>query len=173
MCKLVLLLLQVPKCLVLVQFFWARPKIELHLVLFQNIWGRLKNWIYWMQIIFWSGTKILVLAQYVHKSIFVLVQKIWISPKCFGTCMPCFVLLKVPISFVPVQIFLARPKIKSQFVPFQNILWRNKNWIYCMDIIFWSGTKCLGLAQCVNQFLVGPKKIWTSPYFETCRRTKQ
>jgi len=58
---------------------------------------------------------------------------------------------------VPVQIFWARPKIESNFsappksfVPVQKLN---------MKIIFWSGTKCLGLAQYVNHFLVWHKKF--------------
>ena len=63
---LCLVILQVPKCFVLVQTFCARPKNELHLVLLQKILCRLNNWIYWMEFIFWSGTKSLGLAQYLN-----------------------------------------------------------------------------------------------------------
>ena len=54
-----LVLLQVPKCFVLVQIFWASPKIWLHLVPLQKLLCRHKNQFYWMQIIFLSGTKFL------------------------------------------------------------------------------------------------------------------
>ena len=59
--------LQVPKCFVSVQFFWASPKFWLHLVPHQNLLCRHKNRFYWMQIIFLSGTKYLWLPQYVNK----------------------------------------------------------------------------------------------------------
>ena len=54
---LCLVLLQVPKCFVPDQIFWARPKICLHLVLFKKILCWHKNQFYWMQMIFLSGTK--------------------------------------------------------------------------------------------------------------------
>ena len=75
---LCLVLLQVPKCFVHVQIFWASPKIWLHLVLLQKLLCRHKNQFYWMQIIFLSGT--------ICKYVFVLALKIWTSPKHFGTC---------------------------------------------------------------------------------------
>ena len=59
--------LQVPKCFVPVQIFWARPKIRLHLVLLQKLLCQHKNQFYWMQIIFLSSTKCLWLPQYVNK----------------------------------------------------------------------------------------------------------
>ena len=62
-----LFLLQVPKCFVPVQMFWAIPKIWLHLVTLQKLLCQYKNQFYWMQIIFRSGTKCLWLAQYVNK----------------------------------------------------------------------------------------------------------
>ena len=43
-----------------------------------------KNWIYYMIMIFWSGTKTLKLAQYVNQ-FWVWQKSIWTSPKCFGT----------------------------------------------------------------------------------------
>ena len=64
---LCLVLLQVPKCFVPVQIFWASPKIWLHLVPLQKLLCRHKNQFYWMQIIFLSGTKCLWLPQYVNK----------------------------------------------------------------------------------------------------------
>ena len=64
---LCLVLLQVPKFFVLVQSFWASPKIWLHLVPLQKILCRHKKQFYWMQIIFLSGTKYLWLPQYVNK----------------------------------------------------------------------------------------------------------
>ena len=60
-------LLQVPKWFVLVQNFWASPKIWVHLVPLQKLLCRDKNQFYWMQIIFLSGTKCLWLPQYVNK----------------------------------------------------------------------------------------------------------
>ena len=62
-----LVLLQVPKCFLPVQIFWASPKIWLHLVPLQKLLCQHKNQFYWLQIIFWSGTKFLWLAQYVNK----------------------------------------------------------------------------------------------------------
>ena len=62
-----LVLLQVPKCFVPVQIFWASPKIWLHLVPLQKLLCRHENQFYWMRIIFLSGTKCLWLAQYVNK----------------------------------------------------------------------------------------------------------
>ena len=65
--SLCLVLLQVPKCFGPVQFFWASPKIWLHLVPLQKLLCQHKNQFYWMQIIFLSGTKCLWLTQYVNK----------------------------------------------------------------------------------------------------------
>ena len=64
---LCLVLLQVPKCFVPVQIFWASPKIWLHLVPLQKLLCRHKKQSYWMQIIFLSGTKCLWLPQYINK----------------------------------------------------------------------------------------------------------
>ena len=64
---LCLVLLQVPKCFVPVQMFWASPKIWLHLVPLQKLLCRHKKQLCWMQIIFLSDTKCLWLAQYVNK----------------------------------------------------------------------------------------------------------
>ena len=47
-----LVLLQVPKCFVPSEFFWACPKIWLHLVPLWNLLCWHKNQFYWMQIIF-------------------------------------------------------------------------------------------------------------------------
>ena len=71
----------------------------------------------------------------------------------------CLVLLQVTKCFVPVQIFWASPKILSHLVPLQKLLRQHKNEFYWMQIIFWSSTKCLWLAQYVNQFLVRYKKF--------------
>ena len=60
-------LLQVPKCFVPIQIFWASPKIWLHLVPLQKLLCRHKNQFYWMQIIFLSSTKCLRLPQYENK----------------------------------------------------------------------------------------------------------
>ena len=60
---------------------------------------------------------------------------------------------------MPVQIFWSRPKIELTFIPLQKVLCRHKNWIYYMKIIFWSGTKNLGLVQYVNQYLAWHKKF--------------
>ena len=62
-----LVLLQVSKCVVPVQIFWASPKIWLHLVHFQKSLCWHKNQFSWMQIIFLSGPKCLWLPQYVNK----------------------------------------------------------------------------------------------------------
>ena len=62
-----LVLLQVPKCFVPVQIFWASPNIWLHLVPLQKLVCQHKKQFYWMQIIFLSGTKCLWLTQYVNK----------------------------------------------------------------------------------------------------------
>jgi hypothetical protein len=65
--NLCLVLLQVAKCFVPVQIFWASPNIWLHLVHLQKLLCRHKNQFYWMEIIFLSGTKCLWLPQYVNK----------------------------------------------------------------------------------------------------------
>ena len=62
-----LVLLQVSKCFVSIQIFWASPNFWLHLVPLQKLLCRHKNKFYWMQIIFLSGTKCLWLPQYVNK----------------------------------------------------------------------------------------------------------
>ena len=64
---LCLVLLQVSKSFVLVQIFWASPKLWLHLVPLQNLLCWHKNQFYWMKIIFLSATKYLWLPQYVNK----------------------------------------------------------------------------------------------------------
>ena len=83
--NLCLVLLQVPKCFVPVQIFWASPKIWLHLEPLQKLFCRHKNQFYWMHIIFLSATKCLWLPQYVNKFL-VWHKKTWTSPKHFGTC---------------------------------------------------------------------------------------
>ena len=65
--NLFLVLLQVPKCFVLVQIFWDSPKIWLHLVPLQKLLCWQKNQFYWIQIIFLSGKNCLWLSQYVNK----------------------------------------------------------------------------------------------------------
>ena len=75
-----LVLLQVPKYFVLVQIFWANPKIWL----LQKLLCRHKKQFCWIQIIFLSGTKCLFGT--VSKKIFGLAQKIGTSTKHFGTC---------------------------------------------------------------------------------------
>ena len=69
------------------------------------------------------------------------------------------VLLQVPKCFEPVQMFWAIPKIWLHLVPLQRLLCHHKNQFYWMQIMFWSGTICLWLAQCVNKFLVWHKKF--------------
>ena len=71
----------------------------------------------------------------------------------------CLVLLQVAKCFVPVQIFCVSPKIWLHLVPLQKLLCRHKNRFYWMQIIFLSGTKCLWLAQYVNNSLVWHKKF--------------
>ena len=80
-----LVLLQVPKCFVPVQNFWAIPKIWMHLVPLQKLLCRHKNQFYWMQIIFLSGTKYFWLPQHVNE-FSVWHKKFGPSPKHFGTC---------------------------------------------------------------------------------------
>ena len=46
--QLCLILLQVPKCFMLVQIFWASPRISLHLVPLQKLWNQPK-------MFFWSS----------------------------------------------------------------------------------------------------------------------
>ena len=52
------ILVHVPKFVGPVKTFWARPKIQLHLVPLQNILCLHKNCIYQMEIIFWSVKKV-------------------------------------------------------------------------------------------------------------------
>ena len=54
---LCLVLLQVPKCFVLVQIFFARPKIYLHIVAVTNILCQTKRWFAFSKIDFCAGTK--------------------------------------------------------------------------------------------------------------------
>ena len=68
----------------------------------------------------------------------------------------CFVRLKVPNCFVPVQIVWFRPKIELHLVPLQTFWCRHKDWIYW---IFWSGTNFFGLVKYVKQFLVCHKRF--------------
>ena len=74
---LCLVLLQVSKCFVPVQNFWASQKIWLHLVPLQKRLCRHRNQFYWMQIIFLSGTKCLWLPQYVNK--FLVWRKMFVT----------------------------------------------------------------------------------------------
>ena len=78
-----LVLLQVPKCFVLVHIFWSSPKVWLHLVPLQKLLCWHKNQFYWMQIIFLSGTKCLWLPQYVNK-LLVLHKKFGPAQKNLG-----------------------------------------------------------------------------------------
>ena len=55
---LCLVLLQVPKCFVLVQIFCARPKIYLHIVAVTNILRQTKRWFAFSKIGFCAGTKV-------------------------------------------------------------------------------------------------------------------
>ena len=55
---LCLVLLQVPKCFVLVQIFWARPKIYLHIVPATNILCQTKRWFAFSKIVFCASTKV-------------------------------------------------------------------------------------------------------------------
>ena len=79
-----LVLLQVPKCFVPVQIFWTRPKIELNFSAFPKSFVPVKklNLLYENHLLVWhkkfgTGT--------IYKSVFVMAQKIWTSPKYFGT----------------------------------------------------------------------------------------
>ena len=84
------------------------------------------------------------------------------SEKCkISTPNKCHVLLQVPKLFVLVQFVLVQPKMELHVVLVQNI--------------FCSGTKSLGLAQCVNQFLVwhetfGSAQNILGPVEGQCRR---
>ena len=73
----------VPKCFLSVQTYWAGPKIELYLVLLQ------KNLCYLAQKL--DGNHLLVWYKKfrtctICQSILTLAQKVWTSPKSFGTC---------------------------------------------------------------------------------------
>ena len=54
-------------------------------------------------------------------------------------------------------MFWAIPKIWLHLVPLQKHLCQHKKQFYWMQIIFWSGAKCLWLSQYVNKFLVRHK----------------
>ena len=60
--KKCLVLLLVPKCFVPVRIFWVSPKLWLHLLPLQKLLRRHKNQFYWMQIIFLSDTKCLIVT---------------------------------------------------------------------------------------------------------------
>ena len=68
-----------------IQIFCTSPKIWLHLVPLQKLLCQYKKQFYWMQIIFFVWHKTFVTAKKC-KLIFGLSQKIWTSPKHFGTC---------------------------------------------------------------------------------------
>ena len=53
-----LVLLQVPKCFVLIQIFCARPKIYLHIVAVTNILCQTKRWFAFSKIVFCTCTKV-------------------------------------------------------------------------------------------------------------------
>ena len=77
--------------LVLVQMFLAIPKIEVHLLLIQKFCAGTKYRIYWLEIIYWSGSKSSGTAQYVNQCLvwcknIGLVQKYWTGTYFFGTC---------------------------------------------------------------------------------------
>ena len=55
---LCLVLLQVPKCFGLVQFFCARPKLYLHIVVVTNILCQTKRWFAFSKIGFCAGTTV-------------------------------------------------------------------------------------------------------------------
>ena len=108
---LCLVLLQVPKCFVPVQMFWAIPKIWLHLVPLQKLLCQHKNQFYWMQIIFWSGTKCLWLAQYV--------KKILVWHKKFGPAQNIFGPVKGQgISFFFAELFLKTTTFQFRYKNF-------------------------------------------------------
>ena len=61
---------------------------------------------------------------------------------------------------MPVQIFWARPKIEQlNFSALPKSFVQVQKLNLLMKIIFWSGTKSLGLAQYSTQFLVWHKKF--------------
>ena len=55
--QLCLVHLQVPKCFMLVQIFWASPKIYLHIVPVTNILCQTKRWFAFSKIGFCASTK--------------------------------------------------------------------------------------------------------------------
>ena len=59
---------------------------------------------------------------------------------------------------MPVQTFWARPEIKLHLVPVQTIFVLSQK-LKKVEIMFWSITKSLGLAQYVNRILVLHKKL--------------
>ena len=59
---------------------------------------------------------------------------------------------------MPVQTFWARPEIKLHLVLVQTIFVLSQK-LKKMEIMFWSITKSLGLAQYVNRILVLHKKL--------------
>ena len=94
---------------------------------------------------------------------FLSVRWNWSKCNCifFGltTNFKCYVLLLVPKYFLPVQTLWASLKNWQNLVPLQKLLCRHKNQFYWLQIIFFSGTKCLWLLQYVNTFLVWHKKF--------------
>ena len=101
--------LQVPKCFGPVQTLWARPKNELHLVLLQKILCWHNNWIYWngIHLLVWHKTFRFCT---ICKPFFAMAQKIWTSPKSFGTCKRTFICdfrkILVPLWCIKMSVFL-------------------------------------------------------------------
>ena len=115
----------------LVQIYWANPKIWLHLVPFQKLLCRHKNQFYWMQIIFLLRHKILVTAT-ICKYLFCLAQKLWTSPKHFRTCKRTWHKLLFRLTFKietlsRICVILTTPKTKLifffKFSQLSQIIW--------------------------------------------------
>ena len=117
---LCLVLLQVPKCFVPVQIFWASPKISLHLVHFQKLLCRYKNQFYWMQFIFLSGTKCLSLALNALKFLGWL-KKFWPAQNILGPVKGQGI---NDISFkISTGLLSMKGKDKNETIYFQMIIW--------------------------------------------------
>ena len=98
----------------------------IYLVLLQKILCRHNNWIYWMELMFWSCTKFGTCT--ICKSILALTQKIWTIPKSFATCRrirhrSIFCVLAAPIEGTGLP--LEKPvRIRSAIVLILLQLWQ-------------------------------------------------
>ena len=78
-----LVLLQIPKCFVPVQIFWARPKIYLHIVAVKIFFCQTKRWFAFSKMGFCAGTKSFEEALNAIK-LLVLLKKVGLSQKFLG-----------------------------------------------------------------------------------------